>query len=84
VYETIGRGGFMIHPYIKGLEREFEDKKHIVFYEYGNFEQLKELIDYYLEHDAEREAIRKAGHELVKQNYTYRNRWEYILKELNV
>lgn len=84
VYETIGRGGFMIHPYIKGLEREFEDKKHLVFYEYGNFEQLKELIDYYLEHDAEREAIRKAGHELVKQKYTYKNRWQHILKELNI
>ena len=84
IYETMGRGGFIIHPYIKGLEKEFEDKKHLVFYEYGNFEQLKELIDYYLEHDEEREAIRKAGHELVKSKYTYKNRWQQILKELNV
>jgi len=84
IYETLGRGGFMIHPYIPGLEREFEDKKHVVFYEYGNFEQLKELIDYYLVNEDEREAIRKAGHELVKTSYTYRNRWEQILKELNV
>ena len=84
VYETIGRGGFIIHPYIKGMEREFEDKKHLVFYEYGNFKQLKELIDYYIEHDEEREAIRKAGHELVKAKYTYKNRWEYILGELNI
>ena len=84
VYETMGRGGFIIHPYIKGMEREFEDKKHLVFYEYGNFKQLKELIDYYLEHDEEREAIRKAGHELVKNNYTYKNRWQSILKQLGV
>ena len=84
IYETMGRGGFIIHPYIKGLEKEFEDKKHLVFYEYGNFDQLKELIDYYLVHDEEREAIRKAGHELVKNNYTYKNRWEQILKELNI
>lgn len=84
VYETLGRGGFLIHPYINGMEREFEDKKHLVFYEYGNFKQLKELIDYYLEHDEEREAIRKAGHELVKEKYTYKNRWQYILKELNI
>lgn len=84
IYETMGRGGFIIHPYIKGLEKEFQDKKHLVFYEYGNFDQLKELIDYYLVHDEEREAIRKAGHELVKNNYTYKNRWEQILKELNI
>lgn len=84
VYETIGRGGFIIHPYIKGMEDEFEDKKHLVFYEYGNFDQLKQLIDYYLENDEEREKIRIAGHELVKNNYTYKHRWEQILKELGI
>jgi hypothetical protein len=84
VYETMGRGGFIIHPYISGMEREFEDKKHLVFYEYGNFKQLKKLIDYYLKHDEEREAIRIAGHELVKEKYTYKNRWKEILKELKI
>ena len=84
IYETIGRGGFLIHPYIKGLEREFEDKKHLVFYEYNNLSQLQELIDYYLEHEDEREKIRISGHEFVKNNYTYKNRWESVLKELNI
>jgi len=84
VYETLGRGGFIIHPYISGMEKEFTDKEHLVFYEYKNFKQLKELIDYYLVHDEEREAIRLAGHKLVKEKYTYRNRWEHILKELGV
>jgi hypothetical protein len=84
IYETVGRGGFLIHPYIPGLEREFTDKKHLVFYEYNNFEQLQNLIDYYLENDEEREIIRKAGHELVKSKYTYKNRWQEILKELGL
>jgi hypothetical protein len=84
IYETLGRGGFLIHPYIPGIEKEFVDKKHVVFYEYGNFEQLKELIDYYLTHEEEREEIRKAGHELVKNNYTYRHRWQHIIKELGL
>lgn len=82
VYETLGRGGFLIHPYIKGMEEHFEDKKHLVFYEYGNFEQLKELIDYYLEHEDERENIRLAGHEHVKAHHTYKQRWEKILDEI--
>jgi hypothetical protein len=84
IYETLGRGGFLIHPYITGLEKEFEDRKHVVFYEYNNLNQLKQLIDYYLEHEEEREEIRRSGHELVKNNYTYKNRWEEILKELNI
>ena len=84
VYETLGRGGFIIHPYISGMEKEFTDKEHLVFYEYKNFKQLKELIDYYLEHDEEREKIRLAGHNLVKEKYTYKNRWEQILKELGI
>lgn len=84
VYETLGRGGFLIHPHIKGLERQFEHKKHLVFYDYGNFEQLRSLIDYYLEHDDEREAIRKGGHEHVKANHTYKHRWKTILAEITV
>jgi glycosyltransferase involved in cell wall biosynthesis len=84
IYETLGRGGFLIHPYIQGLEKEFENKKHIVFYEYNNLNQLQELINYYLEHEEEREEIRRSGHELVKNNYTYKNRWEAILKELDI
>lgn len=82
VYETLGRGGFLIHPYIKGMEEEFEDKKHLVFYEYGNFDQLKDLIDFYLHHPLERQEIQKAGHELVKAQATYHNRMDKMLQVL--
>lgn len=79
VYETIGRGGFLIHPFIEGLQEEFKDKETIVFYEYGNFDQLRELIDYYLEHDNERETIRMRGQDIVKTRYTYHNRLSQML-----
>lgn len=78
-YECIGRGGFLIMPYIKGLEEEFTDGETIVFYEFGNFPQLKEKIDYYIEHDEERELIRRAGQEFVKNNATYHNRLQQML-----
>lgn len=74
VYETLGRGGFIIHPYIKGMEEEFEDGQDIVFYQYNDFEGLKEKIDYYLEHPAQRKAIMMNGHNLVKRKCTYHNR----------
>jgi len=84
VTETLGRGGFLIMPYIEGLNDYYEDGKHLVNYEFNDFDQLKFLIDYYLINDKEREAIRKAGHEHVKKNHTYTNRWQFILKEIGL
>lgn len=82
IYETIGRGGFIIHPRIKGLEEHFEDGKHCVFYDYGDSNKLAWLIIEYVNDDAARERIRKAGHEHVKKHHTYTNRWTQILKQL--
>lgn len=74
IYETLGRGGFLIHPKVAGLEKEFEDGKHLVLYDRGNMPQLYDLIDYYLKNSDEREKIRRAGFEHVKNNYTYKHR----------
>jgi hypothetical protein len=79
VYESIGRFGFIIHPRLHGLDSEFTDGKHLATYEHGNFIDLRMQIDFYLSHSAERENIRRAGHEHVKNNFTYRHRWESIL-----
>ena len=84
LFESTGRGGFTIYPNIVGLDAFFEDKKEIVFYEHGNLKDLKTKIDYYLEHNEEREAIRFAGHERAKSEHTYKHRWATILKELNI
>jgi spore maturation protein CgeB len=82
IYETIGRGGFIIHPYIPGITDHFVDRKEAVFYSYGNWTQLKNLIDYYLEHDDEREAIRTAGRHRVLAEHTYRHRVQEMLHVL--
>jgi hypothetical protein len=82
IYETCGRGGFIIHPRLKGLEDTFVDGEHVVFYEHGDFDQLRDLIDYYLEDDEDRERIRKSGHEMVKSSQTYAHRWAEILETI--
>lgn len=82
VYETTGRGGFIIHPYIKGMEEDFEDKKHLVYYKYDDFNELHEKIQYYLNHPEEREAIRIAGQQHTKNNHTYTHRWKEILNQI--
>lgn len=81
-YLTLGAKGFIIHPYIVGMEEEFTDGENIVFYKFGDFKELKDKIDYYISHDAEREKIRDAGHEFVKNNCTYHNRMTTMLEVL--
>lgn len=82
VYETMGRGGFAVHPKVKGMPKSFIDGQHLVYYDYGDFGQLKHIIDHFLLPDSQeqRERIRLAGHQLVKSSHTYRQRWETILE----
>lgn len=84
LFETSGRGGFLIYPKIKGLEFFYEDKKEVVYYDFNDFDQLKKLIDYYLENNTDREKIRLAGHYRTKEAHTYRHRLKVILDTLNL
>jgi len=82
LFEVPGRGGFMIFPYIKGLEWMYKIGEEIESYEYNNFQQLENKINHYLRAPVEREKIKLAGHNKVKAVHTYRKRWEYILENL--
>jgi len=84
LFESTGRGGFTIFPYIKGIEDNFVIDKEIVTYEFGNFDELKDKIRYYLENGEEREKIREAGNARTKKDHTYTKRWSDIIKELNL
>lgn len=79
LFESMGRGAFIIYPRIEGVAEIFEEGVNAVFYEHGNLEDLKQKIDYYLEHDEEREAIRKAGFEFVSASQTYSKRLSELL-----
>lgn len=83
VYETMGRGGFLLMPQIKGLETEFTPEELATF-KFGDFDDLKKKIDFYLSNDAYRETMRKNGHLKVKNHYTYKDRWATIIKELGL
>jgi hypothetical protein len=76
-FEAPGRGGFQIFPAIPGTD--WLDMPRFTF---GDFDELKDLIDHYVAHDEEREAMRRSVHEQVKQAHTYRHRWETILGAL--
>ncbi len=82
IYEIIGRGGFLVTQNVPGLEEEFEPYKHFIPYKMGDFDQLKEILNYYLVHDEERDKIRRAGLEHCKKHHTYLHRVKKLLKTL--
>lgn len=81
-FEVPGRGGFMIFPYIQGVENHLESNEEVVYYEYGDFVDLKNKIDHYLKDHKNREAIRLKGYERAKRDHTYKNRIEHIIKTI--
>jgi len=83
IYDVLGRGGFLIHPAIEGLEKEFKYYKHFVPFEYGNFDDLKKKIEYYLEHNKTRENIRKSGFKFCKKNHNFKSRCIKLLETIN-
>ena len=80
LFEAPGRGGFQLFPRIKGIPELFDGTME--FFDFGDFDGLKDLIDYYLEHDQPREALRTMCHEHVKKHHTYVQRWETILETI--
>ena len=71
IFEILGCGCFLLTYHIKnnGFDELFERGKHLVTFK--NYKEMINLIDYYLEHDDEREKIAEAGYKLVINNYTY-------------
>lgn len=78
VYITLGSGGFLLHPYCRGLEQEYGDS--LVFYK--NTEDMHEKIEFYLKNEREREKIRIKGFLKTVNEFTYTKRVEELCKTL--
>lgn len=61
LYEQRGRGGFLLHPATVGMDQEFEIGKELIVFPRNDMNALRKIIDYYIEHDKEREQIRQCG-----------------------
>jgi hypothetical protein len=71
-------GKFLVHPYCRELAKDYVDDQEIMFYR--DRQQLFRLIDFYLEHPEEREAIAAAGMKATAGRHTYRNRLTKMLE----
>ena len=76
--ETLGRGGFLIHPYVEGLDEHFMLDHHLVVWPLGEWDHLRGLIEHYLARPEERERIAAAGREHVLALHTYTVRMQQV------
>lgn len=80
IFEIPGYNGFLLSQYTLSIEDFYCIGKEIAIF--TNIEELAKSIHYFLEHDVQREAIRKAGFQRTK-SYTYSNYIKDILSQIN-
>ena len=68
-FDIIGSGGFILTNYQPELEELFDIGKEIVVYH--NFDEMRDLAKFFLEHESARLAILLAGYERVCRDYNY-------------
>jgi hypothetical protein len=82
LFHAVGTGAMALNDYYPELEAMFEIGKEIVTFEFGNLEEMKDKLAYYLKHDVERERIARAGYERGRKQHTFTARIQQILETL--
>lgn len=77
IMDIMGAGGFVLTNYCEETAELFEEDEEIVMFRTP--EELIQKVDYYLEHEEEREQIARAGHEKAMNDYTYEKKIKRLL-----
>jgi spore maturation protein CgeB len=78
VFETAGCGAFQITDWKPALLDLFEPDREIVTFR--TRAELKDKVDYYLQHPDQRERIARAGHIRAHRDHTYAQRLSWIFE----
>lgn len=81
-FEIPMSGGFYIVEYMEELEEFYEIGQEIECY--GSSEELADKIKYYLTHEAQREAIRRAGRERCLRDHTWQRRFQDAFRQMGL
>lgn len=79
-WEIMSCGTFSLCQHYEGIEKDFVKEVHCDWW--NNLDELKNLIDFYLFDDKERESIAKNGSLFVRENHNWKNRIEQILSSI--
>lgn len=78
-FEVLGSGNFLLMD--KKEEKESILRQGLDYVEYDGFDDLITKIDYYLEHEYERERVAKEGYNRIKDEYCLANLIKHVLRE---
>lgn len=80
VPETLGRGGFLLHPTVQGLAEAFDGCPLPATYNVGDLAQVWDLIDYWADaaRAGERREMTDEAIEFVRKHHTYRVRMSAV------
>ena len=78
-FQAVATGAMALNEYCPELEELFEIDKEIVTFEYGNIEEFRDKLSWYITHDADREKIALAGYERGRKQHTFAARIQQIL-----
>lgn len=82
IFETLGRGGALAFPYIRGLdELGFRDRDHVRYYTLGDLDSVDRVVDEMLDHPEESRLMAKRGNRMVAESHTYKHRVRSMLDE---
>jgi hypothetical protein len=88
VYETLGRGGFLVMPRIDALVDELEGCASVAWYEWDDWSGLEEIVRHWLARfrrdPEERERLVAAGSAFIRDRCTYHNRVGEMLDRLRL
>jgi spore maturation protein CgeB len=74
LFEATGMGTLLVTDWKKNLHEMFEPGKEVVAYR--SAEECAEMVQYYLGHAEEREAIARAGQQRTLRDHTYYQRMQ--------
>lgn len=80
VFLTLACRGFHLTRHVPGIDEVFEKGRDLAWFH--DLDDCVRQIDYYLEHEEERQRIAAAGHDLVMKKHKYQDRVREILEIL--
>lgn len=81
--ECLGRGGFLIHPWLPGL-RDWYNGAQLATFKAGDMEDLAAQVGAFDANPGEREGYRERGRQIVLARDTYRHRARQVLDAVGV
>lgn len=81
--ETIGRGGFLLHPYVQGIRHSYTGSE-LATYNPGDWDDMHSQIGAFLANPGERDGFVERGRARVLSDHTYTCRMRELLETVGL